>query len=203
MPCCGKVLFLMLCSVGRETGDGAGAARKAGLLAFHLLLNSLWDLQIFKTACISLQPLMKTWAVTSKGILEIPSADITLSCPSWHYYGATNWNLLAMYSFFFFFLSPSLPSLPFFWSNGGAWAELRFAQTPGRDGGWHAKFQPRVIWFDFILKGVGYVPNKEHKVCNGHADRTLFMVPAAAPGLSFCIQPASLASHSRFSNKLL
>lgn len=57
--------------------------------------------------------------------------------------------------------------------------------------------------FVLFFKGVCYVPNKEHKVHNGHADRTLFMVPAAAPRLSFCIQPALLASHSRFSNKLL
>lgn len=83
MLCCGKVLFLMLCSAGREIGDGARAAHKAGLLALHLLLNSLQDLQIFKTACMSFQMLMKTWAITSKGILEILSADSTLNCPSW------------------------------------------------------------------------------------------------------------------------
>lgn len=52
-------------------------------------------------------------------------------------------------------------------------------------------------------RGVGYVPNEEHRVNNGPADRTLFMAPAAAPGPSLCIQPALLPSHSKLSKQLL
>lgn len=187
MLCCRKILFVTLCSVGRGMGEDARAAHKAGLLPVHLL-NSLWNLQAFKT---SLKPHLS------------PAVNTKMGCHfkrdfrnpiSWYYSelpcmakGAIGWSLLAKSSllFWYFFL------LPFFWSNGRVWAELRFRQ----DGGWCAKFQARVIF----QKGVRYAPNKEHKAYNGQADRTFFMVP----GPSLCIQPALLPSHSRLSNQLL
>lgn len=60
MLCCRKALFVTLCSVGREMGEDARATHKAGLLPVHLL-NSLWDLQTFKTSLkLHLSPAVNT-----------------------------------------------------------------------------------------------------------------------------------------------
>lgn len=106
----------------------------------------MWDLQTFET---SLKPHLS------------PAVNTNMGCHfkrdfrnpvSWYYSEtffvakrAIGWSLLVKSSLVFWFFFLLLPFF-FFLSNGGVWAELRFAQTPGQDRGWCAKFQPRVIF---------------------------------------------------------
>lgn len=164
------------------------------------MLNSLWDLQTFKTSLkLHRFPAVNTKmgchfkSDTSKGILEILSADTTLSCPAWQkelLAEVFQQSLCCCFGFFSF--------CPFFGQMEESEQTWGLHKPQGRmEAGVPSS---RLVWF---FKRGWYVPNKEHKAYKGQADRTLFMVPAATPGPSLCIQPGLLPSHSRLSNRLL
>lgn len=111
MLCCRKVLFVTQCSVGRGMGEDAGAAHKAGVLPVHML-NSLWDLQTFKTSLkLHLSPAVNTkMGCHFKRDFRNPVSwyHSELSCMA---KGAIGWSLPAKSSLLIWF---SLPSVLFF-----------------------------------------------------------------------------------------
>lgn len=161
----------------------------------------MWDLQTFET---SLKPHLS------------PAVNTNMGCHfkrdfrnpvSWYHSEtffvakrAIGWSLLVKSSLVFWvFFSPS--ALFFFFVK---WRSLSRAEvcTNPRAGQRLVCQVPASCDFS---KGVGYVPTRDLKVYNGQADRTLFVVPAAAAPAAFafswhCCLPTACSQTSRCNN---
>ena len=145
-----KVLFLMLVLCGKGDRRLLGLPVKQNFWCYTF--NYIhWDLHIFKSACLSLQPLIKTWAISSRRVLEILWADVTLSCPSLQMVLLTEMFGQCRPFFFFFFL----PSAPFFLVK---WKSLSRAQvcTNTRAGWWPVCQVPALCDSSLFSQGGGF-----------------------------------------------